>query len=258
MAEVKFPSDPRFVNLIGRRFGRLTVIRYIGWRNGRPPAIWLCRCECGNEKQVARNNLVNGRIKSCKCLMRERTGERSTTHGHKKGRKVTREYVAFQAAKDRCSNAANQAYRNYGGRGIEFRFGSFEEFLAYLGPKPSPKHSLDRYPNVNGHYEPGNVRWATATEQQNNKRNNRVIEFRGEKATTAEWCRRLGVPVQLVFQRLHYGWCDECALTTPLVTSSRNKKRCPHNSNRQTKRLRRNGLSCPAAKGETNPSAESS
>jgi hypothetical protein len=81
----------------------------------------------------------------------------------------TAEYRAFYGAWKRCTNPRATGYKNYGGRGIEFRFCSFEEFFAEAGPKPSVHHTLDRKDN-DGHYEPGNVRWATEKEQNNNRR----------------------------------------------------------------------------------------
>jgi hypothetical protein len=79
------------------------------------------------------------------------------------------EYRSYSAARSRCTNQNGDAWENYGGRGIEFRFKSYEEFLAEVGRKPGPEYSLDRI-DVNGHYEPGNVRWATPTEQVHNRR----------------------------------------------------------------------------------------
>lgn len=93
-----------------------------------------------------------------------------TTHGHASNGKDTPEYRAWCAAKNRCRNTKDAAYSNYGGRGIECRFETFAEFLDAVGLRPSDKHSLDRYPDNDGHYEKGNVRWATRTEQNSNRR----------------------------------------------------------------------------------------
>src|SRR5437016_5184126 len=81
-----------------------------------------------------------------------------------------REYAAYQHAKYRCTNPNSEVWKDYGGRGIKFLFASFEQFFAELGPRPSPQQSLDRWPNPNGNYEPGNVRWATYSEQSKNQR----------------------------------------------------------------------------------------
>jgi hypothetical protein len=81
----------------------------------------------------------------------------------------TPEYVAYRSARKRCINPKTYNYKNYGGRGIEFRFESFGEFFAEVGPRPSPDHSIDRI-NNDGHYIAGNLRWSTRTEQMRNRR----------------------------------------------------------------------------------------
>jgi hypothetical protein len=86
----------------------------------------------------------------------------------------SREYAAYQQARQRCTNPNNPWYLSYGGRGIEFRFKSFEEFVEHIGLKPSPELSLDRKDN-DGHYEKGNVRWATQSEQNSNKKRRQLV-----------------------------------------------------------------------------------
>jgi len=123
----------------------------------------------------------------------------------------------------RCHHTNGSGYENYGARGItvcdRWRFGEdgksgLELFAADMGPKPSPKHSIDRMDN-DGNYEPGNCRWATAEEQANNTRANRRIEFRGETKTVTQWAQTLGVDMYLVSHRLAAGWSVERALTDP-------------------------------------------
>ncbi len=134
------------------------------------------------------------------------------THGLSK----TPLYRIWGLIKHRCNNPNNPAYPRYGGRGIKMceRWQlSFEVFAADVGPRPTPQHSIDRYPDPNGHYEPGNVRWATATEQARNQRSNRLFTINGETLTLAEWAERHGKSFRTVFQRLAYGWPIEVALT---------------------------------------------
>lgn len=90
------------------------------------------------------------------------------------------EYVAYINAMMRCTNKSREDWANYGGRGIEFRFTSFVDFLAVIGKRPSRKHTLDRIEN-NGHYEVGNIRWATRTQQNRNQRPKRLDGYRSEQ-----------------------------------------------------------------------------
>lgn len=113
----------------------------------------------------------------------------------------------------RCTNGKNRRYKDYGGRGIGVceRWYDFANFLADMGEKPKG-YSLDRI-DVNGDYEPGNCRWATATEQARNKRNNTLLTHNGETHTIAEWGDILGIRHTTISTRLHSGWSVERALT---------------------------------------------
>lgn len=118
----------------------------------------------------------------------------------------------------RCYNSKSQSYPWYGARGIivcKRWHDSFENFLADVGLKPSPKHTLERR-DVNGNYEPGNVEWATFAEQGANKRNNRLLTSGGVTLHMQEWCRRLNMNQRTLWDRLDTGWTEEEALTTPV------------------------------------------
>jgi hypothetical protein len=117
----------------------------------------------------------------------------------------------------RCFYPACDRYKNYGGRGITVcpEWLSFENFYRDMGDRPSPKHSLDRI-DVNGHYCKENCRWATPKEQQNNRSNNRVVEFNGEVRTLAGWAEYIGINYHTLCSRIYAGWSEEAALTTPL------------------------------------------
>lgn len=151
---------------IGSVHGRWTVLEHQG-HNGSGSRMVRVQCECGNVRTVQASGLKNGGTRSCGCLRTEvvSTGNNRRTHG----RSYTPEWFIFHAAKQRCTNPKHRSFRDYGGRGIEFRFRSFEEFYEEVGPRPSNEHSIDRI-NNDGHYEPGNVRWATPEQQKNNKR----------------------------------------------------------------------------------------
>jgi hypothetical protein len=159
-----------FKNEIGNVYGRLTVLARAETVGNM--LTWRCRCSCGNETVAYGSNLRRGHSRSCGCLKIEVTLTRCTTHGEARHGKLTPEYRAWAALINRCENPQNPRFKDYGGRGItvcERWRSSYETFLADMGRRPSPRHSLDRIDN-NGHYEPANCRWATASEQRRNQR----------------------------------------------------------------------------------------
>jgi hypothetical protein len=152
-------------DLSNMKFGRLIPIMPIA-KDRFNKTIWLMLCDCGKTKAINSANLSSKHTQSCGCLRDE--CQSALKHGASCRGKITPEYQAFRAAKERCTNPKNKAYKYYGGRGIEFRFVSFEEFFAEIGLRPDAM-SLDRI-EVNGHYEKGNVRWATQSQQVQNRR----------------------------------------------------------------------------------------
>lgn len=213
-------SRRRLTAQAGDRFGRWIVLR-----EGRPtinnrgaPVRWaLCRCDCGVERSVRVSILNNGMSRSCGCLAREVTGNRRRSHGATVGGKVAPEHKIWTAMRYRCNSPSETSYPNYGGRGIrvcERWERSFEAFLQDMGPRPSPKHSIERI-NNGGHYEPGNCRWATPMQQGNNKRNNRIITIGDRSQTMAQWAREIGVTPQFISGRIRKGWTEQDAVTVP-------------------------------------------
>ena len=130
----------------------------------------------------------------------------------------TPEYRCWQSIRDRCYNPNNRDYAMYGGRGIavckRWRESS-AAFLADMGPKPSPEHSIDRIDN-DGDYSPENCRWATPAEQARNRKSSRLLTHNGETMTVAEWAERLAIKPGTLSMRLSYGWSVEKAVTTPV------------------------------------------
>lgn len=129
-----------------------------------------------------------------------RFGNYVTTHGMTN----TTEYTIWSGIVKRCNNPKCKIYPYYGGRGISVctRWFKFEDFLADVGRRPSRSHSLDRYPDQNGNYEPGNVRWATRSEQMRNKRDNRLVTHNGKTLCITAWAEELGMSVHTLRRRV--------------------------------------------------------
>ncbi|MEV6833541.1 hypothetical protein AB0N17_03255 [Streptomyces sp. NPDC051133] len=127
-------------------------------------------------------------------------------------------YDTWRAMIRRCHNPAADNYPRYGGRGItvcQAWRDSFDQFLADLPSRPTAEYSLERIDNNRG-YEPGNVRWATATEQARNRRDNHYLRANGQTRLLEEWADITGIPKSTLYNRIAAGWTDEAAVTTPV------------------------------------------
>lgn len=160
-------------DLTGLRYGRLTVIkRSEGTPRSYGHSLWVCHCDCGKEALAYGTNLTQGRTQSCGCYQADAVRLSNSTHGESH----TRLHRIWLGMKDRCYNKNAKNYQHYGGRGIfvcDEWLGNFESFRDWaISNGYSNSLSIDRV-NVDGSYEPTNCRWATAKEQNNNKRNNR-------------------------------------------------------------------------------------
>lgn len=203
----------RFKDITGNHFGRLTAIAPSNEKD-RGVIKWECSCECGGRIVASGAFLRDGRTASCGCL--ERSHPNAKTHGATTSGTPTAEYNIYSGMKRRCLNPNEKAYPRYGGRGIKVCdrwLNSFENFLADVGPRPSPHHSIDRYPNNDGNYEPGNVRWATRIEQANNTSKNRHTIHEGEPITIGGLARKTGIPFNYLYHRIiTKKWSAEKAL----------------------------------------------
>jgi len=179
----------------------------------------LCECiHCHRRVSVSRWNAK--RAKSCGCRKGEFLSLARTTHGHSrhKGAKSgSPTYETWHSMLLRCENPNHSNYEHYGAVGITVceRWHVFENFLADMGERPMGK-TLDRYPVQDGNYEPGNCRWANATEQANNRRSNRKVTWQGRRQTISEWATELGLNPDTLWNRIHAGWPVDRAMTAPV------------------------------------------
>lgn len=203
-------------DITGNRYSRLVVTSFHGHgkRGSQTVRLWNCVCDCGKTTVTSYGSLTCGNVRSCGCLLRDAT----TTHGMSK----SPVYKVWHAMLERCRNSHNQAWKDYGGRGIRVceRWHDFSNFNSDMGERPTGG-TLDRI-DVNGDYEPSNCRWVSQSINANNRRNNRIIEFRGELATLAQWARKCNLNKGALLYRLAHGWPIEAALTTPSDRSASN------------------------------------
>jgi hypothetical protein len=212
---------PNVFNLTGLAFGRLIALRYCpGFRKN---ASWMCSCQCGRMKLVRADHLVQGRVRSCGCLMRQAASERATVHGEAKKHRHTREYKSWASMHARCKD---RRARRYGARGISVcaRWENFSAFLADMGRCPDGM-TLDRI-DCHGNYAPDNCRWATMFTQNRNRSSNRNVTYAGVTRCMTDWAHMVGMTRGALVSRLDRGWTIEKALTTP------RRKQNPHSSSR--------------------------
>lgn len=208
MAEID-PTKPtrkpnkNLQDLAGMVFSRLTVVAFAG-RNKEGRIMWRCRCECGTDNVIAAGkHLKNGGAQSCGCIQRENIGRVRRTHGQSR----TVEHKIWEGIKSRCGNENCTDARNYIARGITIcdRWrNSFESFLADMGKRPSPQHTVERIDNSSG-YGPGNCKWATRAEQSRNTRRTRLVTHNGTTLCIRDWATTLGIPYGTLYHYLTHG-----------------------------------------------------
>ena len=211
------------IDMVGKVFSRLTVIRQDGYIRPKKPA-YLCSCSCGNTTRVSGEFLRSGKTRSCGCLRQEVAANAVRTMNTTHGKFGTRIYRIWTGIVQRTTNPNSKQYQDYGGRGILLHeaWKTFENFYADVGDPPSDLHTLDRR-NTNQGYAPGNCRWATSAEQANNRRSNLLITWQGRTQTAAEWARETGHDRRTLTSRIRNGWDVERAMTTPTAPKGRHQ-----------------------------------
>lgn len=226
----------RPLQLVGQRFGRLTVIAHDGkdrkgnWR-------WLCRCDCGVTKTVVGRSLTGGSTQSCGCLGRERSASARLIYDVPPGLSSSPEYRVWHPMMSRCMNPDHKDYPDYGGRGIAIcdRWMSFANFYKDMSPRP-PGHSIDRIDNSEGyhcghcddcraHNWAANCRWATPAQQSRNRRTNVVLQVDGQSEILEDAAKKAGLWPSTVKRRIESGMSHDDALSIPPRTTNGHSKR---------------------------------
>lgn len=209
-------------DLTGQKFGKLEVIEYTGKTTQKGHnAIWLCKCDCGKHIEVRGTNLTSSRRpqKSCGCDVSERLSLCNTKHGGIHDRL----YQVWMGMRRRCRDKKLKGYHRYGGRGIRVcdewqNYDVFREWALNNGYDENAdfqKCTLDRI-DVNGNYEPKNCRFVDIKTQENNRRNNVMIEYNGKTQSIKMWAEELQIKYGLLRDRLSHGWDFERAITQPV------------------------------------------
>ncbi|MDE7323104.1 MAG: hypothetical protein K2N73_10345 [Lachnospiraceae bacterium] len=212
-------------NMIGKRFGKLTVLEYAGVDSHRCK-LFKCLCDCGKETTTRKSRLISGGTQSCGCLISEVWSKMTYKHGYATHEKYNRVYAIWSHMIDRCHNENNPAYQRYGARGItvcdEWRE-NVDSFIDWANKNGySDNLSLDRKDNDKG-YSPDNCRWADDVTQANNKRNNIVLEYNGEKKTLSQWAELVDIPRYVLANRYYAGWSTERILIEPVHNTGKRK-----------------------------------
>ena len=210
----------KMIDRTGEKYGRLTVLAESARifypstkKNGQ--RTWLCKCSCGGRAIVRDGSLRSGNTRSCGCLKIDVLNLVRTKHGQS----TSVEYKSWRHMLDRCLNANDKAYKNYGGRGIvvceRWRHNP-ENFLADMGKRPKGG-SLDRIDN-NGPYSPENCHWATRKQQNRNTRRNAFLTFCGRTKCISEWAEIYSIEPTIIYNRLRRGFSIERIFTQPILS----------------------------------------
>ena len=207
----------------GEKFGRLTVLYdFYNDKVNKDHHYCHCICDCENKTEVDTKAiyLKSGKTKSCGCYSKEHPAHQ--IHGMSN----TRFFKIWMSMKYRCYNRNSEDYKNYGGRGIKvcdrwlelftnFKEDMYESYLAHVDKYGEKDTSIDRI-DADGNYCKENCRWATQETQQNNRRNNHLVEYNNEVHTLAEWGKLFNISSLTILDRLIRNWDVESAITTPV------------------------------------------
>ena len=216
----------KLVDLTGKIFGKLTVVsRASNDKQGR--VMWNCVCDCGNEKTktVRSYDLISGRVSSCGCL---RIGKKNAeVHG----KRATRLYRIWTGMKQRCNNAKSPSYNLYGGENKIICHEWVNDFTVFydwaMANGYADNLTIERIDNTKG-YTPSNCKWATYKEQENNRRNNRYIEYHEKKYTISQLAEKLNMNPATLNWRLKNGWDESELCMTPALNNRIKRGRKKH------------------------------
>jgi hypothetical protein len=201
---------------IGANFNRLTITGEPE-RRGQGKYYYPCKCSCGTKNHFVRaDGLKNGSVKSCGCLQKEAAAQTCVSRS-KHSLKHSDIYNIWVSIKARCNNKNATNYERYGAKGVYICEEWAHDVLAfakYMGVRPSSKHSIDRIDNNLG-YEPGNVRWASPSEQGYNRSSTNYYVIEEEKLNLLEISSKYKIPIKALKFRIYHGWSIERAISTP-------------------------------------------
>jgi len=194
---------------VGLKYGRLTILKegsFIKYDKTIMRKV-LCKCDCGNEKEVDLNSIKRGKSTSCGCFNKEVSKKNSTTHGLAMLSTGIRhpDYSIWTKLKGRCLNPNDKSYIHYGARGIKICdrwLSSFENFINDLGWRPNQNYSLERI-DYNGDYCPENCKWIYKSEQNRNKRRVKIIYYNGNSYCLTELCKLLNLSYSTMRHRVY-------------------------------------------------------
>ena len=192
----------RAIDIQGKKFGRLTVIKRSEKRDSSGNVYWICRCDCGNETEVQGRSLRKGLIVSCGCYHKEKAEFINKKHGKSR----TRIYNILCTMKNRCYLQSDEKYPEYGGRGIKIcdewmGEHGFESFIKWAEENGYKQNLTIERIDVDGNYEPSNCRWATPKEQMQNTRRSRYVKYDGEIYSISELADKLNITYMTAWHR---------------------------------------------------------